>query len=500
MKNKKTLYLVFVVIICISLLPFIQKKVNNIKEKKKLTDTNIVKNAPPVVAFTTIALGGFRGLLADILWLRTISLQRQGKYIEMAQLASWISKLQPRFTGATVFLAWNMAYNISITYSEPKKKWRWVKNGMNLIRDSIKYNPGSPILFKELSWIYINKIGGSRDYANLYFKTQLAIQIEKISGKKNLDINSLYKISEEIKTNPDIISDIQIRLKKLKDLNCNSLDKLLHYLKKHGTIPSIISDKFTKEEIKIAIGYFKIKMLKNELSMDINSMHQIYEIFGDIDWRLSQTQALYWIMQAIKIAPENNEYKSIQNIIFLNFISNGTLLLLDKSDYNNFTTYPNFNAMSKIKNYLQNSKKKKIYLNFLDTCIPILYNHGKYKEAKLYLKEAAEKLDNNKYSAINIQQYMNYYWKDYLIYFNKSQVVNLIDKQISIGYILYALDKKKVSNTQFKLVDSIYQNYRNVQPTVKLPEYKNELNKVLLEIKERLPAKLAKKLNFSLDN
>ena len=34
-------------------------------------DTAIADNAPPVVAFTTVALGSFRGLVADFLWLRS---------------------------------------------------------------------------------------------------------------------------------------------------------------------------------------------------------------------------------------------------------------------------------------------------------------------------------------------------------------------------------------------------------------------------------------------
>jgi len=228
MKNKKKLFLIFTVIICIFLLPTIQKQINKIKVEDKLIDTNIIKNAPPAVAFTTVALGGFRGLIADVLWFRTISLQNQGKYIEMAQIASWISKLQPRFTGATAFLAWNMAYNISITYTKPENKWRWVENGIKLLKDSIKYNPGSPVLYKELAWIYIYKIGGTLDSANLYYKTQVALQIEKISNGKNLDINSLYKISQNIKHAPNIISGIQTKMKKLNSSNYNSLNNFFN--------------------------------------------------------------------------------------------------------------------------------------------------------------------------------------------------------------------------------------------------------------------------------
>jgi hypothetical protein len=55
-------------------------------------------NAPPVLAFTTVALGGFRGIIASVLWIRANELQNSGKYFEMVQLADWITKLQPTFT------------------------------------------------------------------------------------------------------------------------------------------------------------------------------------------------------------------------------------------------------------------------------------------------------------------------------------------------------------------------------------------------------------------
>ena len=79
----------------------VQKRLDAIVKQDKLVDEASIEGLPPMVAFTTVALGGFRGVLADMLWLRMNGLQQQGKYFEMVQLASWITKLQPKFTGAT---------------------------------------------------------------------------------------------------------------------------------------------------------------------------------------------------------------------------------------------------------------------------------------------------------------------------------------------------------------------------------------------------------------
>ena len=70
----------------------------NLREQSGITQADPLINAPPLVTFTTVALGGFRGMLADFLWLRASRLQQEGQYFELVQLADWITKLEPRFT------------------------------------------------------------------------------------------------------------------------------------------------------------------------------------------------------------------------------------------------------------------------------------------------------------------------------------------------------------------------------------------------------------------
>src|SRR6266436_7904704 len=97
--------------------------------------TDLGTNAPPVLAFTTVALGGFRGLIANALWIRANDLQDEGKYFEMVQLADWITKLEPSFTQVWLVQSWNMAYNISVKFTLPDDRWRWVERGIELLRD-----------------------------------------------------------------------------------------------------------------------------------------------------------------------------------------------------------------------------------------------------------------------------------------------------------------------------------------------------------------------------
>ena len=90
-----------------------QRSLNKDRARLQLTAQLPLDNAPPALAFTTVALGGFRGLIANALWLRASELQEQEKFFELIQLADLITKLQPRFPTVWSFLSWNLAYNVS---------------------------------------------------------------------------------------------------------------------------------------------------------------------------------------------------------------------------------------------------------------------------------------------------------------------------------------------------------------------------------------------------
>src|SRR5205085_12225963 len=125
-------------------------------------------NAPPVLAFTTVALGGFRGLISNALWIRANDLQDDDKFFEMAQLADWITKLEPHFVHVWLVQGWNMAYNISVKFKDYSDRWRWVQRGIVLLRDDgLRYNPNETLIYRELAWFFQHKMGANLDDANM---------------------------------------------------------------------------------------------------------------------------------------------------------------------------------------------------------------------------------------------------------------------------------------------------------------------------------------------
>src|SRR5215207_4640273 len=112
------LVLVATAVLLLVAVAVLQQQLNRQRAELGLTRITPLENAPPMLMFTTVALGGFRGLIANALWIRANDMQESGKYFEMVQLADWITKLQPTIVTVWVHQAWNMAYNITVKFPD----------------------------------------------------------------------------------------------------------------------------------------------------------------------------------------------------------------------------------------------------------------------------------------------------------------------------------------------------------------------------------------------
>jgi hypothetical protein len=166
-----------------------------------ITQADPLINAPPLVVFTTVAFGGFRGIVADLLWIRSARLQQEGKYFELVQLADWITKLEPRFTGVWAYHAWNLTYNISVLFNDAENRWRWVRHGIGLLRDEgLRYNPDEPGLLYELGWMFYHKLGSNTDDMHLFYKRAWAAEMEQALGTG--------AIEKDYKLDPAVMAEI----------------------------------------------------------------------------------------------------------------------------------------------------------------------------------------------------------------------------------------------------------------------------------------------------
>src|SRR5438477_8198118 len=180
----------------------VQESMNVERDILGLTRVQPLENAPPVLAFTTVALGGFRGLISNVLWIRATDLQDKDEFFEMAQLADWITKLEPHFVQVWLVQAWNMAYNISVKFKDFPDRWRWVKRGIELLRDEgLRYNPNETLIYRELGWFFQHKLGQDLDDANMYYKQEWANEMAKVFAKQKPNLDELIHPQTADQTN-----------------------------------------------------------------------------------------------------------------------------------------------------------------------------------------------------------------------------------------------------------------------------------------------------------
>jgi len=126
------------------------------------------------IVLGSAALGVFRAVAIDFLWLRAIHLQQSRNYFEAAALASFITSLQPRLPEIWNFQANNLAYNIPPAFP-PAERFLWVRRGIVLLRDgALVFNPEAPAVYRDLARVFQHKIGLDFDDAGYLYRSELA--------------------------------------------------------------------------------------------------------------------------------------------------------------------------------------------------------------------------------------------------------------------------------------------------------------------------------------
>lgn len=172
---------------CVGLVSAAASRIGAINDRRRTLNMmgaeSPLENAPPEYAFAIQAFGAFRGLITDIAFIRAEQYKEQGRFYDAMQLAKWICKLQPRFPSVWEFAAWNMAWNISVTTYTAEERWNWVYNGAKLLRDEgIPYNRRSVNLYRQLAWIFTNKMGEVVDDQHYAYKCNWAWRMHLLLG------------------------------------------------------------------------------------------------------------------------------------------------------------------------------------------------------------------------------------------------------------------------------------------------------------------------------
>jgi hypothetical protein len=335
---------------------FTQRSLNRDRAELGLTRVDPLENAPPVLAFTTVALGGFRGLIANMLWIRATELQENDKFFEMAQLADWITKLEPHYVQVWAVQAWNMSYNISVKFKDFEDRWRWVQRGITLLRDEgLKYNPNEPLLYRELAWHFQHKMGANLDDANMHYKQEWLKEMTEVFGRGEPNLDEL--------------------------LNPQSEEALA-----------------------------RLQLLTNKYKMDPAFMKQVNEQYGPLEWRLPEAHAIYWAAAGLKRAEENptkvkaDELMQVRRVIYQSLLLSFQRGKLIADPYTQtFEFGPNLDIVDKVSSAYEEAMEEEpdmrtnietAHRNMLGNAIYFLYANDRIPEALKWFRILGQKYPN----------------------------------------------------------------------------------------------------------
>lgn len=335
----------------------VQRSLNRDREKLGLTRVEPLKNAPPVLAFTTVALGGFRGLISNMLWIRASDLQDEDKFFEMQQLADWITKLEPHYVQVWLVQAWNMAYNISVKFKETEfgqypDRWRWVRAGIVLLRDEgLHYNRYEPLIYRELAWFFQHKMGANLDDAHNYYKMKWYLEMAEVFPGARPNFDEL-----------------------IQPQTTNALHRL--------------------------------NLLTNDYKMAPVFLKAVDERYGPLEWRLPEAHAIYWAARGLEMAKLNERKVDPEELIKLRRAIYQSMQLafhrgkvIPLVGVNGIDLGPNLDIIPKVSAAYEQAMEEDVpnrehiktgHRNFIKDAVYFLFTHNRMRDAAQWYRYLSE--------------------------------------------------------------------------------------------------------------
>lgn len=159
-QNKKIIYGLVIVILFGAMFPY-GSWLTAEKKRRDLGEAAIGQIDTGSFMMKLFLLGGFRGIVANYLWLRAEENKRDHDWDRLKATVDLITKLQPHFLSIWTFQGWNLAYNVSVEWDAPEDKYEWIKQGIKFVQKGVDNNSRSPDLIWDTAWFYYHKLGFS---------------------------------------------------------------------------------------------------------------------------------------------------------------------------------------------------------------------------------------------------------------------------------------------------------------------------------------------------
>lgn len=270
------------------------------------------------VAVPTLALGAFRGLVVDYLWVRTITLREQGRTYEARVLAEQIGRLQPRLPAVWDYLGSHLAYDLAATANDAETRWAWIQNGLDLVREQgLAKNPTSSRLCYTLSRIYQDKVNATMDDFHLDFKREHMLRMRRagIHLASVIELASAPGLSA-LAAQDEAALEVLVAYSKLRGLGeISEIEPTLlcaaHHRYRYEGLPP--ADGVSPAEVAFLVSLEKspagnrvliscAAQSLREIGFDPEHMRQVNADYGPLRWQSSFSAPIYWAAKGVMLA------------------------------------------------------------------------------------------------------------------------------------------------------------------------------------------------------
>lgn len=288
-----------------------------------------------------------------------------------------------------------MAYNVSVIQQDFDDRWRWIHKGIETLLQAIRLQPNDPILYREIGWIYQHKLADQMDTANLHYKYRLAAENHKLFGKKHHP--DWEKLSKAPATKEEFLKRFPETPRAPlwnKPNGFSNYEKLLKSFEETGNLPEALKEQMGEREFNDCELALRRILIRKNLNIDPDVAMRLEQKFGEFDWLVPDTLALYWGFLGNEKTYLHNNLECeriltqslkrsflVGRIVFPNDVPGKAYLLL-----------PNLDLVEKAadefsKEYIMRDTKFNMgYETFLKQVIDTFYLYGRKKEAEKYFK------------------------------------------------------------------------------------------------------------------
>jgi hypothetical protein len=305
-----------------------------------------------------------------------------------------------------------------------------VRNGYELLRDkAIPLNPHSLMLYRQLSWIFIHKIGDVSDDCHAFYKTEIAASMQLLlSEQTNAEFENLAAAPLTL---DELLADVEI--KKLVDslAQADPVFERRDKLAENYMSLKLTPDRFNIQAVQVLEQYrgssalnmlevfLRAHQIRNVWKMDIAFMQKMNQMYGPVriedpnqrdplNWQNPAVHAMYWSAKGLDVAGRPETYrideKNTDRIIFhalqMLYRTGKTFLYTDKEGRKNLFMRPDLRMFTScnqtwkkiIEKYesLEDGNPKAVrggHKNFLENAVMTFYQSGHLKQALEIYKE-----------------------------------------------------------------------------------------------------------------